>query len=74
MFQDTSLTKKSSEKYHLWHRAVVKSVDGEHRTCHVKLESGAKTGDKRKTSDECVVQYEEIFPLTGIVIFCCSFC
>ncbi|XP_073943082.1 zinc finger CCCH-type with G patch domain-containing protein [Choristoneura fumiferana] len=62
--EDTSLTKKSSEKYHLWHRAVVKSVDGDKRTCHVKMESGAKTGDKRKTSDECVVQFEEIFPLT----------
>ncbi|XP_063392792.1 zinc finger CCCH-type with G patch domain-containing protein [Cydia fagiglandana] len=62
--EDTSLTKKSSEKYHLWHRAVVKSVDEEKRTCMVKLESGVKTGEKRKCGDECLVNFEEMFPLT----------
>lgn len=62
--EDTNLTKKSSEKYHLWHRAVVKSVDEENRTCMVKLESGVKTGEKRKCGDECLVNFEEIFPLT----------
>ncbi|KAL4706809.1 hypothetical protein ACJJTC_010043 [Scirpophaga incertulas] len=62
--EDTSLTKKISEKYHLWHRAVIKNVDIIEKKCIVKLEHGVKTGEKRKTgSDEIIVEFEEIFPL-----------
>ncbi|XP_026323554.1 zinc finger CCCH-type with G patch domain-containing protein [Hyposmocoma kahamanoa] len=64
--QDISLTKKSSEKYHLWHRAVVRSVDFDKQTCIVKLEHGIKTGEKRKSiSDEHFVKFEDIFPLNN---------
>ncbi|KAI5630768.1 g-patch domain-containing protein [Phthorimaea operculella] len=64
--EEISLKKKSAEKYFLWHRAVVKHVDLEKRTCIVKLEHGIKTGEKRKAgsgSDEIHVKFEEIFPL-----------
>ncbi|KAJ2946470.1 hypothetical protein O0L34_g12515 [Tuta absoluta] len=64
--EEISLKKKSSEKYFLWHRAVVKHVDTEKRTCIVKLEHGMRTGEKRKAgtgSDEIHVKFEEIFPL-----------
>ncbi|KAM3966472.1 zinc finger CCCH-type with G patch domain-containing protein-like [Aphomia sociella] len=64
--EDTSLTKKTTEKYHLWHRAIVKSVDIEKRVCLVKLEHGVKTGEKRKSgSEEFHVHFEETFPLTA---------
>ncbi|XP_049887578.1 zinc finger CCCH-type with G patch domain-containing protein isoform X2 [Pectinophora gossypiella] len=64
--EDIRLTRKSTEKYHLWHRAVVKSLDIDERVCTVKLEHGVKVGEKRKTgsgSDELYVKFEEIFPL-----------
>ncbi|XP_052753899.1 zinc finger CCCH-type with G patch domain-containing protein [Galleria mellonella] len=64
--EDTSLTKKSTEKYHLWHRAIVKDVDLEKRVCLVKLEQGLKSGEKRKSgSEEFQVHFEEIFPLNA---------
>lgn len=70
-FQDINLTKKSSEKYHLWHRAVVKSINMDKRICIVKLEHGMKTGEKRKSgSEEVHVKFEEIFPLNGMSRFC----
>nr|XP_034824061.1 zinc finger CCCH-type with G patch domain-containing protein [Maniola hyperantus] len=63
--EDMSTVKKSTEKYHLWHRAVVKGVDLEKRSCVVKMEQNIKTGDKRKSaSDEYHVLFEEIFPLS----------
>ncbi|XP_023934497.2 zinc finger CCCH-type with G patch domain-containing protein isoform X2 [Bicyclus anynana] len=63
--EDMSTVKKSTEKYHLWHRAVVKGVDVEKRSCVAKLEQNIKTGDKRKSaSDEYHVLFEEIFPLS----------
>ncbi|KAL0895803.1 hypothetical protein ABMA27_011839 [Loxostege sticticalis] len=62
--EDISLTKKSSEKFHLWHRAIVKNVDLEKRSCTAKLEHGVQTGEKRKSgSEEIFVKFEEIFPL-----------
>lgn len=65
-FQDVSITKKSTEKYHLWHRGIVKSIDNENQLCTVKLEHGVKTGEKRKMgSDEINVRIEDIFPLTS---------
>lgn len=64
--QDISLTKKSTEKYHLWHRAIVKSVNEENQTCQVKLEHGVKSGEKRKSiSDEFTISIEDIFPLNN---------
>ncbi|RVE50404.1 hypothetical protein evm_004941 [Chilo suppressalis] len=64
--EDISLTKKTSEKYHLWHRAVVKSLDLDKKTCLAKLEHGVKTGEKRKSgSEEIFVKLEEIFPLNA---------
>ncbi|KAJ0181135.1 hypothetical protein K1T71_003220 [Dendrolimus kikuchii] len=64
--EDISLTKKSAEKYHLWHRAVIKSIDLEEKTCVVKLEQGIKTGEKRKIgSDEYNVRIEDIYPLNN---------
>ncbi|CAB3238501.1 unnamed protein product [Arctia plantaginis] len=61
--EDISVTKKSTEKYHLWHRAVIKSLDPEKKVCLVKLEHGV-TGQKRKLgSGECTVQIEDIYPL-----------
>ncbi|XP_047543415.1 zinc finger CCCH-type with G patch domain-containing protein isoform X2 [Vanessa atalanta] len=63
--EDMSTAKKSTEKYHLWHIAIVKGVDIEKKSCVVKLEHGVKTGEKRKTmSDEHHVMFEEIFPLS----------
>lgn len=62
--EDVSLARKSTEKYHLWHRAVVKHLDTVRRACMVKLEHGLKTGEKRKTgSDEFAVNFEELYPL-----------
>lgn len=62
--EDISLTKKSTEKYHLWHRAVIKFIDLEDKICIAKLEQGIKTGEKRKiVSDEYKVSIEDIFPL-----------
>lgn len=62
-FQDISVTKKSTEKYHLWHRAVVKSLDPEKKVCLVKFEHSV-TGQKRKLgSNECSVKIEDIYPL-----------
>ncbi|PZC87025.1 hypothetical protein B5X24_HaOG201261 [Helicoverpa armigera] len=64
--EDISLVKKSTEKYHLWHRAVIRSIDLEKRTCSVKLEHGVHTGEKRKQgADEYKVQIEEIVPLNN---------
>ncbi|XP_046974271.1 zinc finger CCCH-type with G patch domain-containing protein [Vanessa cardui] len=63
--EDMSTAKKSTEKYHLWHIAIVKGVDIEKKSCVVKLEHGMKTGEKRKTiSEEHHVMFEEIFPLS----------
>ncbi|XP_039765578.1 zinc finger CCCH-type with G patch domain-containing protein isoform X2 [Pararge aegeria] len=63
--EDMSVVKKSTEKYHLWHRGVVKGVDVEKKSCVAKLEQNIKTGDKRKSaSDEYNVLYEDIFPLS----------
>ncbi|CAK1599726.1 unnamed protein product [Parnassius mnemosyne] len=62
--EDISVAKKSTERYHLWHVAVVRSVDLETRTCVAKLEHGVKTGEKRKTTAyELHVSFEDIFPL-----------
>ncbi|XP_045502317.1 zinc finger CCCH-type with G patch domain-containing protein [Colias croceus] len=64
--EDVSVAKKSTEKYHLWHRAVVTSVDLENRLCVAKLEQGAKTGEKRKAAvEEYHVHFEELFPLNN---------
>ncbi|XP_059049357.1 zinc finger CCCH-type with G patch domain-containing protein isoform X2 [Achroia grisella] len=64
--EDISLTKKSTEKYHLWHRAIVKGIDLEKRVCLVKLEQGIQTGEKRKSvPEEFHVHLEEIFPLNS---------
>ncbi|XP_041974615.1 zinc finger CCCH-type with G patch domain-containing protein [Aricia agestis] len=64
--EDMTIAKKSTEKYHLWHRAVVKDVDLEKRTCIVKMEQNMKVGDKRKsTSEEYHVKFEEMFPLNN---------
>ncbi|XP_047039923.1 zinc finger CCCH-type with G patch domain-containing protein isoform X2 [Helicoverpa zea] len=64
--EDISLVKKSTEKYHLWHRAVIKSIDLDKRTCSVKLEHGVHTGEKRKQgADEYKVKIEEIVPLNN---------
>ncbi|CAG4925308.1 unnamed protein product [Colias eurytheme] len=64
--EDMSVAKKSTEKYHLWHRAVVTSVDLENRLCVAKLEQGAKTGEKRKAAvEEYHVHFEELFPLNN---------
>ncbi|XP_063832503.1 zinc finger CCCH-type with G patch domain-containing protein [Ostrinia nubilalis] len=64
--EDISLTKKTSEKYRLWHRAIVKNVDIEKRSCIAKLEHGVKSGEKRKSgSEEIYVKFEEIFPLNA---------
>lgn len=61
-----STAKKSTEKYHLWHRAIVLGVDLEKRSCVVRLEHGVKTGEKRKSIlDEHHVMFEEIFPLSS---------
>lgn len=63
--------KKSTEKYHLWHTAIVKGVDLEKRSCVAKLEQNIKTGDKRKSaSDQYHVLFEEIFPLSSEFMFC----
>ncbi|XP_004928530.2 zinc finger CCCH-type with G patch domain-containing protein isoform X2 [Bombyx mori] len=65
--ENVSITKKSTEKYHLWHRGIVKSIDNENQLCTVKLEHGVKTGEKRKMgSDEINVRIEDIFPLTTV--------
>ncbi|XP_038209316.1 zinc finger CCCH-type with G patch domain-containing protein isoform X2 [Zerene cesonia] len=64
--EDVSIAKKSTEKYHLWHRAVVTSVDLENRLCVAKLEQGVKTGEKRKSAvEEYHVHFEELFPLNN---------
>ncbi|CAH0722496.1 unnamed protein product, partial [Brenthis ino] len=59
--EDMTTAKKSTEKYHLWHRAIVKEVDLEKKSCVVKVEHGV-TGEKRKSADHFVL-FEEIFPL-----------
>ncbi|KAJ8734092.1 hypothetical protein PYW07_014643 [Mythimna separata] len=64
--EEIGLATKSTEKYHLWHRAIIKSIDLEKRTCSVKLEHGVHTGEKRKKgTDEYRVKIEEIFPLNA---------
>ncbi|XP_014370624.2 zinc finger CCCH-type with G patch domain-containing protein [Papilio machaon] len=64
--EDISVAKKSTEKYHLWHIAVVKSVDFDTKECVAKLENCVKTGEKRKISaDEFHLSFEEIFPLSN---------
>ncbi|XP_075986111.1 zinc finger CCCH-type with G patch domain-containing protein [Anticarsia gemmatalis] len=64
--EDISVTKKSTEKYHLWHRAVIRSLNIEKRTCSVKLEHGVHTGQKRKLgSGECTVSIEDLVPLNN---------
>ncbi|CAG9110754.1 unnamed protein product, partial [Plutella xylostella] len=45
--EDISLARKSTEKYLLWHRAVVKSIDEEKRTCLLKMEQALNTGEKK---------------------------
>ncbi|XP_050665384.1 zinc finger CCCH-type with G patch domain-containing protein isoform X1 [Leptidea sinapis] len=61
-----STAKMSTEKYHLWHRAIVKTIDMEKRCCVAKLEQGVKCGEKRKSiSDQQFVHFEEIFPLSN---------
>ncbi|XP_037300231.1 zinc finger CCCH-type with G patch domain-containing protein isoform X2 [Manduca sexta] len=63
--EDINLTKKASEKYHLWHRAVIKSINSENNTCIVKLEQRLTTGEKRKVdSNEYNVRIEDIYPLS----------
>ncbi|XP_050358684.1 zinc finger CCCH-type with G patch domain-containing protein [Nymphalis io] len=63
--EDMSTAKKTTEKYHLWHIAIVKGVDVEKQSCVVKLEHGVKTGEKRKAvSDEHHVMFEDIFPFS----------
>lgn len=62
-FQDMSTVKKSTEKYHLWHRAIVKEVDLEKRSCVAKVEHGM-AGEKRKSADHFVL-FEELFPLNS---------
>lgn len=64
--EDISLAKKSTEKYHLWHRGIIKNIDSENQICSVKLEHGVQTGEKRKQgSDEYKVKIEDIFPLNN---------
>ncbi|XP_068628671.1 zinc finger CCCH-type with G patch domain-containing protein isoform X2 [Battus philenor] len=65
--ENINIAKKSTEKYHLWHIAVVKSVDFDTSTCVAKLEHGIKAGEKRKmsTPDEYHLSFEEIFPLSN---------
>lgn len=59
-----STVKKSTEKYHLWQRAIVTGVDLDKRTCVAKLEHGGKIGEKRKVvSDEFHLKFEDFFPL-----------
>lgn len=62
--EDISLKKKCSEKYHLWHRSVVRSVNIDKQCCVAKLENGVRSGEKRKCDvDEVCVAFENIFPL-----------
>ncbi|XP_045512852.1 zinc finger CCCH-type with G patch domain-containing protein isoform X3 [Pieris brassicae] len=64
--EDVTTPKKSTEKYLLWHRGVVTSIDLENRLCTVKPEQRVNTGEKRKSSnEEYHVQFEEIFPLNN---------
>lgn len=68
--QDISFTKKSTEKYHLWHRAVLTSVDLDKRVCSVKLEHGVKSVEKRNvTAEEYNICIEDIFPLNSELYF-----
>ncbi|KAF9419267.1 hypothetical protein HW555_004194 [Spodoptera exigua] len=65
--EDISLAKKSTEKYHLWHRGIIKNIDLEKRICSVRLEHGVQAGEKRKQgSDEYKVKIEDIFPLNSV--------
>lgn len=62
--EDISLTKRSTEKYHLWHTAIIRSLDLVKRTCSVRMENGVHTGQKRKLgSDDYVLKIEDIYPL-----------
>ncbi|CAK1548286.1 unnamed protein product [Leptosia nina] len=64
--EDITTANKSTEKYHLWHRAIVISVDAEKRLCVAKLEQRIATGEKRKsTAEEYHVHFEEVFPLNN---------
>lgn len=63
------MAKKATEKYHLWHLAVVKSVDFEKKTCVAKMEHGSSIGEKRKIlAEEFHLSFEEIFPLNSKLI------
>lgn len=61
--EDMSTVKKSTERYHLWHRAIVREVDFEKRSCVAKVEHGM-VGEKRKSADHFLL-FEEIFPLNN---------
>ncbi|XP_077286859.1 zinc finger CCCH-type with G patch domain-containing protein isoform X2 [Arctopsyche grandis] len=53
---DESSSKRQSERYLLWHRALIKSIDLENHTCEIKLETGVE--------NNYTVEFGDVFPLT----------
>lgn len=66
-FQDAPMSTKQSEKYLLWHRAIIRYLDVNNCTCEVQLENNifSTQGIVNYT-----VEFENLFPLIGNFIYC----
>lgn len=53
---------KQSEKYLLWHRAIVRYLDADNCTCEVQLENNIFS---TSSAVNYTVDFENIFPLIG---------